>query len=343
MILRSARPSDIQQLLALSRSVVGGMTSLPKDEAVWQSKLDLVQSSFSSAGSGSGEALYFLVLEDTESGRIAGTASIHTGVGLNKPFYNYRLAKHVKNSSELNITVTSTTLNLVNDFTGNTELGSLFLDPDYRGSRYGKFLSQGRFAMMNDFPERFSDQVFAEIRGWLDENGESPFWEHLGRKFFNLNYDQADAISAVRGSQFISDLMPQHPVYLELLPDQAVQSIGKPHDHSEAAMNYLLQEGFRYQGAIDIFDAGPVLECDRSHIRSLKRSVCKRVSGFAEQPVSGHWSNESYIISNRNMDDYRALITQVEFIEEDQVLLPVQCRQALGIATDMHVQLTKLG
>ena len=37
----------------------------------------------------------------------------------------------------------------------------------------------------------------AEMRGWQDENGRSPFWDHLGSKFFGLRFESADHLSAV--------------------------------------------------------------------------------------------------------------------------------------------------
>ena len=101
---------------------------------------------------------------------------------------------------------------------------------------------------MSDFPERFSSIVFAEIRGWLDESEKSPFWEHLGRKFFNLPFARADFISAVNGSQFISDLMPRFPVYLELLPEQAVSVLGKPHDEAAPAKRLLKRKALNITG-----------------------------------------------------------------------------------------------
>ena len=338
MILRFVRPDDLKQLLELSLGIDGGMTSLPKDSTAWLQKIELARQSIENSPDDRTEALYFLVLEDEDSGRIAGTTAVHTGVGLNRPFYNYKLARHVKTSEELGITVTSNTLNLVNDLTGGTELGSLFLKSEFRGTNNGKFLSRGRFAMMNDFPGRFGKKIFAEIRGWQNERGESPFWEHLGSKFFNLPYERADAFSAIKGSQFISDLMPQHPVYLELLPREAVSVIAKPHRHSVGAMNHLLKEGFSYQGAIDIFDAGPVVECDRVHIESLKSPENKSVAGFSKNSAAV----TEFILSNKRLSDYRLVLTAVERTQEGEIILPENCRTSLGVSEGDEIQIMSL-
>jgi arginine N-succinyltransferase len=246
------------------------MTSMPADRSSWEKKLALVEESYNDAQLKRDEHIYLLVLEDPDTGEIVGSCGIHAGVGRGKPFYNYRLSKHVKTSEVLGITVTSTTLNLGNDFTGETELISLYLKPEYRRNKLGQCLSRARFMLLHDFPERFGNTVFAELRGWLDPQGNSPFWDSVGNKFFKIPFDKADFISAVDGYQFISDLMPKLPIYLDLLPQAAIEAVGKPNDETRPAMRLLEKEGFTFQGSVDIFDAGPVVQCPRNYIRAIE-------------------------------------------------------------------------
>ena len=56
------------------------------------------------------------------------------------------------------------------------------------------------------------------MRGWQAETGRSPFWDHLGSKFFGLGFDSADHLSAVGDKRFIAELMPKYPIYVDLLP-----------------------------------------------------------------------------------------------------------------------------
>jgi arginine N-succinyltransferase len=58
----------------------------------------------------------------------------------------------------------------------------------------------------------------------------------------------------------VAELMPRHPVYVNLLPERRA-AIGEVHDDTQPARVLLEQEGFRYEGYVDIFDAGPTLEC----------------------------------------------------------------------------------
>ena len=170
MLIRLAQPDDLRSLMKLSALLPPGMTSMPFDLATWEKKLELVRQSTQSVVRTDQESVYLLVMEDTDTGEIVGTAGIVAGVGLTNPFYNYKLSKDVRHSEELGIRVVSNLLNLINDFTGETELISLYLMPENRVKYAGQFLSRCRYVFINDFPERFSDMVFAEIRGWLDES-----------------------------------------------------------------------------------------------------------------------------------------------------------------------------
>ena len=337
MLIRTATKNDLSSLLKLSAMLPPGMTSMPFDKNTWEKKLDLLEDSLEKEKSTDLESVYLLVLEDPEKKEIVGTAGIVAGVGLTRPFYNYKLSKESKFSEALDIRVTSNLLNLVNDFTGETELISLFLMPDYRRNGIGQFLSRCRYLFMSDFPERFSDIVFAEIRGWLNESEKSPFWEHLGKKFFNLPFARADFISAVNGSQFISDLMPRFPVYLELLPEEAVEVIGKAHEDSVPAKKLLEREGFSYLGTVDIFDAGPVMECERANIESIKNARTLTIQSVVKE-VEVSATSSRHIVSNRQLPDYKLIMAPIKQLADDEVVISEKDAELLGVNVGSQVQ-----
>lgn len=332
MIIRPACLDDLPALLDLSASLPGGMTSMPANEETWLSKLQLVEKSFNRPEGDDcvEEAIFFFVMEDTSSGEIAGTCGMHTGVGLNKPFYNYKLSRHMSKSEQLGITVNSNTLNLCNDFTGETELVSLFLKDRYRSGKAGQFLSRSRFMFIRDFSQHFAQVVFAEIRGWLDSSGNSPFWDNLGKKFFDMPFLKADFISAVNGYQFISDLMPRFPVYLELLPEEAVAVIGQPNRDSAAAKKLLEKEGFRYQGLVDIFDAGPVVQCEKDKINSVNQTRDYIVESTINDQTP-HASDQLAIVSNRKFSQFRAQIATVRVLHDHHVAVAEPVLESLGL------------
>ena len=315
---------------------------MPCDTETWEKKLQLVSDSISRQPQEDQESVYLLVLEDSTNNAIVGTAGMISGVGNIRSFYNYKMSNEVKTSPDINIKRSSNLLNLVNDYTGATELTSLFLKPEYRRNGAGQFLSRCRFVFMNDFPQRFDDVVFAEIRGWLDENEESPFWNHLGQKFFKLPFHKADFISSVNGSQFISDLMPRFPVYLELLPQAAIEVIGRAHQDAAPAQRLLEKEGFSYNGAVDIFDAGPIVECDRGEIRSIQNTISARIKSITDS-VSDNSESPLCIVSNSNLSEYRLITSRVENPIGDEIAISAQDAKMLHVDIGSEIQMLRMG
>ena len=53
-----------------------------------------------------------------------------------------------------------------------------------------------------------------------------PFYEEIPR-FFGMSFQEADEFNAVNGHQFIADLMPKTPIYIDMLTDSARAVIGQ--------------------------------------------------------------------------------------------------------------------
>ncbi len=318
LIIRPSTKRDIDQLLQMSVDVGVGMTTMPADRATWERRVANSCRSFALEKVEQGtEETYFMVMEDTEKNQLVGTTAVYSGVGGEQPFYSYKVSKLIKFSEQLGINVQSEVLFLVNDYTGAVELGSLYLKPEMRCGGNGRFLSRCRYLLLADFPERFSDTVIAEMRGWLDENKNSPFWVHLGEKFFGLAFDNVDYHSAIKGSQIISDLMPKYPIYVDLLPREAREVIGKPHADSLPALKLLEKEGFKYRGYVDVFDGGPTVSCEPADIATVQASVQTVLTGESE--IEG---GDLFIISNGRLDNYRIIRSQMHFNNDGSVLLP---------------------
>ncbi|VFS56939.1 Arginine N-succinyltransferase subunit beta [Kluyvera cryocrescens] len=118
------------------------------------------------------------------AGAVVGVCAIEVAVGVNDPWYNYRVGTLVHASKELNVYNALPTLFLTNDHTGSSELCTLFLDPAWRKDSNGHLLSSSRFLFMAAFRDHFNHKVVAEMRGVIDEHGYSPFWESLGQPLF---------------------------------------------------------------------------------------------------------------------------------------------------------------
>jgi len=124
----------------------------------------------------------------------------------------------------------------------------------------GRLLSLGRLGFIHAHRERFEDRLMADIRGWVNEKGVSPFWKHLTSKFIQTEFDKADRLSHGNAG-FIIELLPALPILLNLLPKTVGDCAGKPHDLSAGAMKLLMSAGFENTDLCDIFDGGPAISC----------------------------------------------------------------------------------
>ena len=266
---------------------------------------------------------YLFVMEDTESGKIVGTSGIVSKVGGFEPFYVYKIEKKVRESKTLNIRKEVQTLHLVAEHDGPCEIGSLFLSPSCRRGGLGRLLSLSRFLFIADYPDLFDPVVIAELRGVINEEGHSPFWEALGRHFFDVDLPTADYQSVVN-KQFIADLMPIHPIYIPLLPQDAQAVIGEVHPNTEPALKLLNQQGFKFNGMVDIFEAGPVVSCQRDEISTVAQSRKARVCEISD----GLDGMESIVCNAQH--DFRACKGKVA-VEGEGVLIESATARALEL------------
>lgn len=341
LLIRPLQENDLDALYAMAQNAGKGLTTLPADTELLQRKIDRARDSFSQRCAPEA-GLYLFALEDTETGQAVGISGIEARVGLEEVFYNYRLSLTVNASRELGVHVRTPTLHLSNDMTDTTEICSLLLANDYQGGGNGLLLSRCRFMFLDDFRKHFSDKVFAEMRGVSDANGQSPLWDALGSKFFDMEFSQADRLSGLGNKSFIAELMPKYPIYLPMLPDSARAVIGRVHDNTLPALKMLEAEGFNFNGMVDIFDGGPVVEAFIHNIRSIRESV-NRHAMVVSKPVDLDVPPEQRVmISNRSFRDFRVTTIPVDCIEPDTIRLPREVADALRVESGDPVRLAPL-
>lgn len=306
LVVRTVKKDDLQGLMSLAIQVGDGMTTLKPDALALEQRIEIACASFS--GTIAQDACdYLFVLEDCEKGMLAGVCAIRSVVGLREPFYNYRIGTLVHSSIELNIFSQMETLYLSNDLTGSAELCSLFLHPSYRNGINGKLLSKSRFVFMAQFPHLFPEKLIAEMRGFQKADGTSPFWDNLGKHFFQMDFNRADDLSSLGKKSFIAELMPRHPLYVAYLPLEAQEAIGKVHADTAPARHLLEQEGMRYDGYVDIFDAGPVLQARIRDLRATRENMMSRVQIRSSETITTHPENAQMIVSTTSIANFRAL------------------------------------
>jgi len=284
LVVRNAVENDLEPILELARGIGPGMTTLKPDRASLRNRLGIVAASFAGQAAAH-EADYLFVLEDLAQRRVCGVSAIKGAVGVNEPFYNYRISTSVHSSADPLRVNRVQSLHLCHDLSGASELCSLYLHPDYRQGLNGKLLSKSRLLFIAQFPQLFSQKIFAEMRGYLSADGTSPFWESVGRHFFHMDFQEADDRCGMGDRQFIELLVPRLPLYTHLLGREAREAIGKTHPETVPARRLLEQEGLNFDGFIDIFDAGPVLQANVRDLRAVRES--RRLEAKAGEPGGG--------------------------------------------------------
>lgn len=302
LVVRAITAADLEPMLEMAAQVGSGMTTLKPDRKMLGDRIAVAVQSFAETIAPE-KRDYMFVMEDTRNGRLAGVCAIKASVGLDEPFYNYRIGTLVHSSRELNVFTRMDTLYLSNDLTGSSELCSLFLHPDYRIGNNGKWLSKCRFLFIAQFPHLFTAKMIAEMRGYQEEDGRSPFYEGLGRHFFKMDFNHVDNLTAMGKKSFIAELMPRQPLYVEYLPQDAREVIGKVHTSTAPARRLLEQEGMHYEGYVDIFDAGPVLQGRVSELRAVRDSTLTLAEEAVPQP-----GDEPTLVSNTVLQDFRMIV-----------------------------------
>uniref|UniRef100_A0A486XL57 Arginine N-succinyltransferase n=1 Tax=Rheinheimera sp. BAL341 TaxID=1708203 RepID=A0A486XL57_9GAMM len=337
MVIRPIRADDYPALYDIAVESGHGFTSLPVNDELLMRKISRSELSFSKSVTSPGDEGYLFVLEDTETGEVCGTSALEAAVGLDDAFYHYHLGKVVHSSRSLGVYKTVDILTLCNDYTGVSELCTLFLRESRREKNNGRLLSKMRFLFMAEFPQRFADRVIAEMRGVSNQDGSSPFWQWLQEHFFSLDFPTADYLTGIGQKVFIAELMPKYPIYVSLLSKQAQAVIGKVHDKTKPALALLQSEGFSNRGYVDIFDAGPTVEARVEHIRSVRSS--RRLQVKIGEVNSG----QPYLICNTQLADFRATWLTLEVDEfSEQVTLPAKVAAALQVAAGDWVRVSRI-
>ncbi len=329
LVVRPARESDFDDFFRFAKLSGAGFTSLPEDEEVLRARLKKSAATFAgdtkyTDPDENDGGVYLLMVENARTHQVLGCAAVKTNVGHDLPFFNFRVTTLGQLSRVTKRRFDMSTLVMVNDYTGATEVGTLFLDPQHRGEGAGKLLSLSRFMLMASNRERFGKTIVSELRGVVHLDGRSPFWEGVGRPFYRMDFAEADNLSATTDNQFIIDLGPKHPIYVDLLPDSARGAIAETHPDGAAARRLLEREGLRFEGVIDIFDGGPLLACRLEETRTV------RESSKLPFKIGDTRGLEKALLSNDDLENFRCTLAPCEF-RKDCIIVAEEVLEVLNM------------
>jgi arginine N-succinyltransferase len=306
-VIRPIREDDLDGLMDLLKDAGHGLTSLPRDRSIIAKKIQVSQRSFEhrELNTPSGES-YLFVMEELFTGRVVGISGIISKIGGFEPYYFYRLKTETKQSKMLNITKEVRSLHVEKTHSGPAEICSLYLDPEFRNSQNGRFLSLSRFLFLAEDRDYFEDDVIAEMRGRVNDDGYSPFWDAVGKKFMDIEFVQADYLY-LKSKKFIDELLPKYPILIDLLPKKAQEVVGEVHPNTEPAKRILEQEGFDFSGFVGIFEPGPVLHAKLDNVRALKESIVLEVGEIIEDDIE----SRVHVISTSGKETFKATLGKI--------------------------------
>ena len=174
---------------------------------------------------------------------------------------------------------------------------------------------------------RFGDRILAELRGVMDEAGNAPFWDGLAGRFFDMTFPEADEFNAVHGTQFIADLMPKTPIYVNMLPESARSVIGQPHPTGRAALKMLQAEGFIWECYVDIFDGGPTVTAPTDQIRTVREAEWLKVGGSHKD------RGKTMMVATGQLGSFIACHAQVRIDDRGEALLDEKAMEMLDLGS----------
>ncbi|HEX8786277.1 MAG TPA: arginine N-succinyltransferase [Telluria sp.] len=340
-VVRPVEAADAGALETLLAASMPGVHTLPRTRDRIAAFVERSIASFAAHVDIPSEESYMFVLEDLETHELVGTAAIHASAGSNGTYFAFRNDVIQQVSRDLNISHSVHALTLCSELTAYSQLSGFFISDSVRDRdqavHEAALLSRARLLYAVLAPHRFGDRFFVPLAGVTDDDGQSPFWDALGRKFFKMDFLDAErTIGGARNRTLIVELMPHYPVYVPLLPGPAQAVMGQIHPSGELAFNLLTEEGFEADEYIDIFDGGPILQAHKNALRSFSGSMVRRVATQAPSPGAPD-ALVSYAVASSERN-FRAIVVSCDPAESGETIcLPPWAQQALRVAPGENV------
>ncbi len=345
-VVRPVEIADIPALEVLAAVAAPGVHTLPKTRDAIVRSVERSVASFAAQVEIRSEESYVFVLESTLDKTILGTAAILATAGTNGTYFAFRNDVVQQVSRDLNISHNVHALTLCSELTAYSQLSSFFVSNMRQAGVEASLLSRARLLFAAIAPHRFGDRFFVSLAGVTDANGESPFWNALGKKFFQMDFLDAErVIEGARNRTLIVELMPHYPVYVPLLPGDAQAAMGQIHPEGEVPFGLLTDEGFEADDYVDIFDGGPILQAHKKSLHSLSNSMLHKVEA-ATQPAAADQADKPqlmYLIGNANERNFRAITVSCAALgQADGVALSAEDMQKLAVVAGDNVICVRL-
>jgi arginine N-succinyltransferase len=337
--IRQSYRDDVDQILAVAEHL--DTVNLPADRSHIEKIVALSEASFGETVPVA-EREYLFVLEDLAHARVIGTSMIHAQHGTRRaPHIFFRVENDERYSYTLDKYFVHRTLRIGYNYDGPTEIGGLILLPQYRGNpeALGKLLSYVRFVFIRMHRPVFRDRVLSELLPPLEADGTSVLWEHLGRHFTGLTYQEADLLSK-DNKEFINALFPDDPIHTELLPAEVRAIIGQVGPETRGVEKILRRIGFDYAGQIDPFDGGPHFTAKTDDITLVRDAREVRLATVDAADLARPWAILA-VEHPAPRPGFRAVSARIKAMDDGRFGVAGDVRARLGLEGDEPVWMVK--
>lgn len=323
-LIRPVALSDMQDFIDLALPIHSGISSFPKNIEKLKENVEKSVQAISEERWAPIQELYLFVLEELETKQLAGICGIYSKSRTNVPVPYYEIKKEIRFCGTIEL---EPQLLLVPGIYSKkpSEMCSLFLHRNFRKEGLGKLLSLSRLLFIASNRQRFDDWIIANLRGIFKQNGQCLFWEEIGRRFLNVDYE-VFLNMILNEPALASGLLPNYPLYLTLLSQELQERAGTPHPNSIPAYKMLLNQGFQFLRKIDPFDGGPFVEALVDQISLIKESKTARITSIVEEAAT-----DTAVIVCNNSINFRAVQTFITSNSNGEVSLSKTIAQALEV------------
>jgi len=337
-VIRDVALSDLDDLAAVARHL--DSVNLPDNRAALTEIIESSEASFARRVPVADRRFVFVMVDESAPRpRVVGASMIFAQHGTRRsPHVYFDVFDEERYSETLDRHFHHRILRIGYNYRGLTEIGGLVLDPALRGrpERLGILLSAVRFLFMARHRAVFLDEIVSELMPPLEPDGTSLLWEHLGRHFTGLSYQEADRLSR-KNKEFIRTLFPQEPLYLSLLPKNVQDLIGQVGPHTRGVERFLRRIGFRYAHRIDPFDGGPHFHAHLDDVALVRQTRLVQVALGPRDlplPLDDRPSHRLVAVERDETPRFLAAVVpggDAELVG-DKLLVPDVVRARLGLA-----------
>jgi arginine N-succinyltransferase len=243
---------------------------------------------------------------DGKPGTAMGCIRIRRNIGQDLPRYWYHLGCVVHAAPELGLFHKQRTLLLGNDHTGATELDCIAVNRAQldaaQSSMLTTLLVRGAMLLLRQESAGQKNtsapsKIIVSVPGVVDERGQSPFWQGLGRHFYPGDVASAQAKFGELWLVHVAALLPRHPLIASLLTTQAQQAIAGVQPDATNLCRVLTELGLREGEHVNVYDAGPVFEGSLELLAGAPSGFRRKWTAQAKLPTT-----HRYLLAQSNSE-----------------------------------------